>query len=220
MFLRKIKDIRIIGDEIHAIRKTKITTKELELQISDLQYSGQKLELEENVEQAQLPPFVQVFYYYFFAFLKIPSEVEFWNIYNSWINPKKKETIVIKNKKLKTLNIKSRLLRTYPSLIRDLHFLYLLNESRKFDSIEYSMHRDYFDGIDLRVRYKNVDSYISLYINTERGDFYKKRKTKRHDYSVINEIEFKVNFDELKKCGSIYLLKEFHVHTLINLIDE
>ena len=135
MFLRKIKDIRIKNNEIATIRDAKISVKELETQISKLSYSGTGKGKDPNVEKAKFPPFIQVFYYLFFAYLKVPSEKKVFETYLKWLGNSSKETFIYKDQTYDLNSVKNRFLRTYPSLIRDLHFLYLLQESRLFQKL-------------------------------------------------------------------------------------
>jgi hypothetical protein len=85
MFLRNIKDIKLNGDFISVVREAKLTTEEIEDQIRMLPYHGEKKEKNEEVENAKLPPFIQVFYYLFFKDLKIPTEELFFSTYEGWL---------------------------------------------------------------------------------------------------------------------------------------
>ena len=82
------------------------------------------------------------------------------------------------------------------------------------------MEQDYFNGLDLKITQRNVEYFISLFIDTGRAKFYKRRKKERHDYSIVNEIELKVDFESLKLFGSIYLLNSSHVELLIREINK
>lgn len=211
MFLKKIKDIKISNNEISTVRNANISVLELEKQISCLPYSGTKRTKDPKAERAILPPFIQVFYYLFFRYLKVPSEDEVFDTYLEWIGCSGEGPIKVDDKEYDKNSIRNRFLRTYPSLIRDLHFLYLLQESKHFDLIEYSMEKDYYNGLDLKIIHEGSTYYISLFIDTQRSNYYKKRKTQRHDYSEIIEIELKATFSSLSKIGEFYLLNNFHV---------
>jgi hypothetical protein len=221
MFLRKIKDIRISNKKISVIRDANISIEDLENQISLIEYSpandGKKIE----AENAKVPPFIQVFYFLFFSHLKIPSENDFWKTYLTWVGGENEYgEITIENEKYNSGGLKSRLNRTYPSLIRDLHFLYLVDASQKFEQVDYSMDRDYYNGLDLKVTHNKKEVYISLFIDTTRSRYFKQKKTKRHDYSIVHEIEFIVDFGSLSKIGSIYVLNQSHVKLLETLMYE
>ncbi len=220
MFLKKIVDIKISNNEISVIRKAKISLHDLLNQISNLKYSGQALEKITAAENAKLPPFIQVFYSLFFQTLTIPTESEFYKTYFEWIGGVKNGKLIYEDQSLNPIGVENRIKRSYPSLIRDLHFLYLLEASEKFEKVEYSMKMDYYNGLDLKVIYKGIEYFVSLFIDSTRGKYFKQKKLKRHDYSEVNEITFNVQFDEMIKVGDIYLLTDLHVEILENNIKE
>jgi hypothetical protein len=220
MFLKKIIDIKISDYGISITRDANITSKIIENQVKNLQYSGQGKLKDYSSENAKLPPFIQVFYYLFFRQLSIPSEELFFNTYIEWLGGIDNEKINYNNQHYNPEGIMMRLKRAYPSIIRDFHFLYLLQESKRFDSVEYSLKLDYYNGLDIKVTYYGKDIYVSLFIDTTRSNYYKSRKKTRHDYSNIIELEFNVNFDSLTKHGSIYLLNITHVNILEEKIKE
>ena len=220
MFLKQIKDIRISNNQIAVIRDAEISIEILEHQISKIEYSPAVGAKDENAERATLPPFIQAFYYLYFSYLRIPTEKEFWETYIAWVGANPEGEIDFNNQKYKSEGLRKRLNRTYPSLIRDLHFLYLLESSKKFEHVDYSMERDYYNGLDLKVVYNKQEFYISLFIDTSRSRYYKHKKTKRHDYSEINEIELSVEFNSLSKKGSIYLLNNSHIKYLEDSLNE
>lgn len=220
MFLRKIKDIQISKKEISITRDATLSIEELEKQISLISYEPAKDSKCSETENLMLPPFIQVFYFLFFSYLKIPTLHDCWNTYASWLGGESDNKLEINGIKYDLEGIRNRLNRTYPSLIRDLHFLYLIEESGKFDKVDYSMDRDYYNGLDLKITYKKQDIYVSIFIDTSRSRYFKHKKTERHDYSIINEIEFQVSFNSLSKIGYIYLLNNKHVELLENMIHE
>jgi len=220
MFLKKIIDVKISSGEISVIRNAKVSIQELENQIGKLAYSGESKSKIKEVENAKLPAFIQVFYYLFFKNLYIPSENDFFTTYVEWLGGIKNGKLVYGDLQLDPQGIENRIKRTYPSLIRDLHFLYLLEDSKIFDNVEYSMQMDYFNGLDLKLSYKGKEYFISLFIDSTRGTYFKKRKKQRHDYSEIVEIEFNLDFSGMSKIGNIYLLNNSHVELLIDRINS
>jgi hypothetical protein len=220
MFLKSINDITIQNGLITVSRNINSNSKKLFDQIKLLPYNGERQDKDNNIENTTFPPFIQVFYYHFFAFFKIPSEKEFIETYFNWLGGEKNGLISYDNNSYDAKKLSYRILRSYPSLIRDLHFLYLLEESKKFDKVLYSMHKDYFNGLDINIVYKGIEAYVSLFIDTGRANYFKKLKTKRHDYSEINEIEFSVSKTSLTKAGKFYLLNEQHIDQLINHLND
>jgi hypothetical protein len=153
--------------------------------------------------------------------LKIPTEELLWSNYVSWIGGEiESEFITFNGKQFSAEGVRGRLNRTYPSLIRDLHFLYLLEYSRQFEVVEYSMKQDYYNGLDLKVERSGKKVFVSLFVDTSRARFFKGKKSIRHDYSEVEEIVFNVQFDSLTLVGSVYLLNNSHVELLVNLIDQ
>ena len=61
MFLRKIKDIRILNNQISVIRDANISIKDLEEQILKIKYSPAIGDKYSETENAKIPPFIQVF---------------------------------------------------------------------------------------------------------------------------------------------------------------
>lgn len=220
MFLRNIKDIRISNNTISVTRKANLSLKELEDQIKKLEFQASKDFKSKVTENAKLPPFIQSFFYLFFSNLKIPTEKEFVDTYLKWAGIINGDKVIIENKTYPLAGIKARMNRTYPSIIRDLHFLYLLENSKLFDEVDYSMERDYLNGLDLKINYKKQTYYVSLLIDTNRANYFKKKKIERHDYSVINEIVFNVSFDSLSRIGNIYLLNQKHIKLLLERINQ
>lgn len=220
MFLRKILDVTIKNKQISVTRDANITVEFLEEQIKKLTYSGQNREKDLEVENSKFPPFIQSFYFLFFKNLQIPTEQEFCDTYVQWIGGINEGFVNYEKSRVSAEMLINRMKRTYPSLIRDLHFLYLLEESKLFEEVEYSMQMDYFNGLDLRVKYRGEVFFVSLFIDTSRGNYFKQRKKTRHDYSFIKEVEFSVSFSDLKKVGSIYLLTTKHVYELQDKLKQ
>ncbi len=85
MFLRKIEDIRISNKRISVTREANISVAEIERQIEQIDYQPATGEKGDRSENVKVPPFIQVFYYLFFANLKIPTEGIFWSTYLKWV---------------------------------------------------------------------------------------------------------------------------------------
>lgn len=131
MFLRNIFDINISDNKISITRNIDLKVQDLESQIGKLRYERASNDKNNKVENAKLPPFVQVFYYLFFSTFKVPDIEIFWNTYVSWLEGVNTlGQIEINSVTYSSSDIKNRLNRTYPSLIRNLHFLYLIEDSK------------------------------------------------------------------------------------------
>lgn len=212
MFRKAITDIAIEGNEISVSRSLDISVAEAEKQIANLSYSGVGLEKDEKVEKAKLPPFALPFYYHLFSQRCIPTEDELYDRYLSFSGKlTKDDRIAIDDETYLVDGVKARLLRTYPSLIRDFHFYLLLNESGKFEKVTYSLSEDYYRGLDLCVYLSGKAFHLSLFIKTRRSGLFKKKKVFRHDYKDVTEIELALDFKSLTKHGEIALCTVSHV---------
>lgn len=218
MFAKKINDIKIRSGHIICERFLNMNIIDLESYISKLQYTGVNKVKDVTVENYKFSPFIVSFYHFIYSYLRIPSESEFIENYyklnsidytNDYVN--------IDNSTFSKSSLDARILRTYPSLIRDYHFVILLSEYKELN-VEYSLNDDYYNGLDIKINYNDINYYLSLYINTSRGASFKEQKYKRHNYNDINEIELNVEFNQLKKVGEFYLLTENDIKNVLNLI--
>lgn len=226
----EILDIKFYEDNVFLLKKYILTSSDIENQVLNFNYSGEKLVKDELVEKSKIPPFITIFYKYIFENNSIPTEDLFFDYYiNSYYNSiediskcilkqhlQKNYSSLIFNKN----GIKARLLRSYPSLIRDFHFYLMCSESKLFEKVVYSLNTDYFDGYDLIINYNNFKFAVSLYIETNRGNYYKYKKQYRHEYNRYKEIILKINKNECKQIGRFYFYTNDHVHKLLRIIKD
>lgn len=225
-FPDSIIDIKISGNKIYTLKHLDLSSIKIENQIKNFTYTGQNRGKSALIENAKLPPFILTFYKFLFDNSSIPSEKEFVNNYLEHfdIDENGKASInkppyVSNNLPLGMLT--GRLLRTYPSLIRDIHFFYLCKESDIFDSVTYSLKIDYFEGLDLTVKYNSHEYYISLFVNSKRANEFKKKKENRHNYKSKTEITVVLNRDSAtKKISNFFLFDSSHVKMVENKIIE
>ena len=224
-----IIDIKFYNNETYLLKKNSITSSKIEKIISKYSYSGEKLIKDELVENSKLPPFITIFYKFIFEKDNIPTEEELFNYYliSYYDTINDKECIIKKslsdiycNQTLNINGIKARLLRSYPSFIRDFHFYCLCSESNLFSKVVYSLNTDYFDGYDLLIDYKGNRYAVSLFIETNRGNYYKYRKQNRHKYDQYKEIILKINKSECKNVGRFYLYTPEHVKNLLDSLNN
>lgn len=221
MFSKDIIDIYLIDNKIGVERMLKTSRKMLEEQIAVLEYSGEKLLKDKVVEETDLPPFIVAFYYFIFTKNRIPTQEEMFEVYyfiNSFSFDA--ESFIYKGCVITKNGLKARILRTFPSLIRDFHFYLILKESGLFSEVFYSLQNDYYKGLDLQVIYKSKVFFVSIYLDSIRGTHYKKKKYSRHDYSSVTEITMEVSKDTMYQCGKINLLTDQHLNKLIEKIEN
>ncbi len=221
-FLKQIKDITITNGDWSIIRTDLLTLEGLVQQIQNLPYTGKGLVKDEVIENTRFPPFLQVFYYLVFQLRRIPNETLFFEEYLKWLAPTAlTETTFTYNEQVYSRSgLQARALRTYPSLIRDLHFYYFLLASGEFESVDFSMCTDYYKGLDILVTKNEVSYAVSILIDTDRGAAFKEIKEGRHDYRHVTEIKLAVGFNELVKKGNIYLLGEKQLAYLLEEIKR
>ncbi|AXE16498.1 hypothetical protein DR864_01510 [Runella rosea] len=217
-------DVRFEGEEVFLIKQKKWTTKELEDQVANLYYSGENLPKDPAVEKARLPPFALSFYKFIFFKSRLPDETEFWNYYlKQHFTPAEGDCVQVNIKgSVKTFaasSVKARMLRSYPSLVRDFHFYVLCLRSDQFEEVRYSLHRDYFNGIDLCVVYAGVEFQVSILLNSPRAQMYKTQKYKRHEESPQNEVIMLFDLTRYShEKGKIKLFSEKHVEELLEAL--
>ena len=192
--------------------------------IRDYPYSGERLEKYKVVEEARLPYMAPVFYKKIFFDDLIPDEDLFFKSYvelffneydDSNVQIKKEFQNGFSGKVLPTKGVRNRVLRTYPSLIRDFHFYLLCYESEFFDKVQYSLRTDVYDGIDLIVEKENFKFAVALFTNTKRAEEFKDKKYKRHNYENIEEIILTVDLKESQnRAGKFILYDDAHLNEL------
>lgn len=214
-------DIRFEGDSTTLIRHKHWTSAEIEQQVAQFGYSGEKLAKDPDVEKAKLPPFVLSFYKFIFFKSRLPDENELWNYYVGQHFIKVNETYLSFQKKdvqhtYLADAIRARMLRSYPSLIRDFHFFVLCQESQRFERVCYSLRKDYFEGVDLTVQYQNREFNVAVMLNSERARAYKTQKYNRHAESPINEIILLFDlYQHTQVKGQIKLFSTHHLDQLL-----
>lgn len=181
-------------------------------------YKGEGLIKDISVENAQLPPIVQTFYSLYAEGI-IPSAETLFKYYIKTNFIEIDDNLVQLNNTssvFKKHGIKARLFRTYPSIIRDFHFYMLCFYSQKFQSVSYSVDKDYIGGIDLSIKYKGVGFSIALLVDTPRSNSFKKKKAYRHSNTPVHEICVRINpFESKFRVGNYTLYSEYHLNLMI-----
>lgn len=221
-FLKQIKNITIVNGDWTITRTDLLTLEDLVQQIEKLPYSGAGLATDKEIENTCFPPFLQVFYYLVYQLRHIPNETLFFEEYLKWLAPTEltETTFTYHEQVYSRSGLQARALRTYPSLIRDLHFYEFLLASGEFEEVNYSMHTDYYEGLDLLVTKNKAHYAVSILLNTKRGAGYKKIKEGRHDYRKATEIKLAVGFNDLVKVGKFYLLGQKQLAYLLEEIER
>ena len=156
----EIKDVKFMNNEVFLLKNTGITLEECLTQIKSIKYDAYynpyRYEKEDSVENAQFPPIIFAFYSFVFYNQKIPTPEElidnYFSIYAKEITVFP-DNIIYKETEYKEKALIGRILRTYPSLIRDFHFYLMLIEENCFDKVIYSCKTD-IEGKDILIKHK------------------------------------------------------------------
>ena len=150
----------------------------------------------------QTPSFIDTFYQLSVGLQKVPSQEEYWHYYlqeySAWFTAQNFSPEQLEG-------LQARIYRTYPSLVRDLHFGKLLTETNVFKYVWYNTSLDQHCGIDLVVNYKDQDYAVNLYTDTARARESRLKKANRHEPLTIPSIEFPLTMNDTKKVGDYFL---------------
>lgn len=205
------------------IRKTKdlaLTVERLEETLQHYKYSGENRIKDPVVEDLALPPIASSFYNFIYETNMLPSEDDLIESYLgqsdffSYLPGEKVEvTYSGKSTVVSLEGLIGRILRTYPSLVRDFHFYLMAHESELFSAVRYSVIEDVGHGVDIKVQHNGKWYNIGLCLSSKRSLFYKFKKTFRHKPVDIIYIELKSN--EAHKVGDYMLYSQWHVGQLM-----
>ena len=181
-----------------------ISSKEIEKQISEIKLLFFDIRNDLIEYKMHVPIFVYPFYNFIVREKRLPTQEEYWNEYIN-VNKEWFAKTSLSEDLIKAL--KARAYRTYPSLVRDIHFNKLASESGLFESVIYNDKLDVEDGVDLLVLKNNKCFAVNLYTKTRRAIESRFKKAYRHkklDDSITN-VEFPVEFKGSVKCGNFFL---------------
>ncbi|MDK8193977.1 hypothetical protein QP794_28240 [Paenibacillus sp. UMB7766-LJ446] len=189
-----------------------LSSKEIELEVS--QVTPQFIAYKDNkVEYAtRFPNMMSTLWSYIILQQRVPSQKDFADYY-----------IQVHSFELNGFCQKSvlaRILRGYPSLVREIHFYCLANESRLFNHVGYSLSQDVRHGVDLDVGLGGIDYNVSCFVCTKRSRAFRHvKKTKRHA-KVKNSIELPLNLSSGTQINGWVFFDKPHVDSLFwKIID-
>ncbi|AEI50385.1 hypothetical protein [Runella slithyformis] len=219
-------DVRFEENTVSFVRQKIWTVQELEEQVARFEYSGENLPKDPEVEKAKLPPFALAFYKYIFFKNRLPDETELWDhyIHQPFVTFDEEYIEIHRRGAIKAFlitSVKARMLRSYPSLVRDFHFYVLCLTSGVFERVSYSLQKDYFEGVDLCVTYAGRAFQVSILLNSPRARTYKCQKYSRHEEVPANEVI--MLFDLTRNAqvnGKIKLFSEKHVQELVEELKK
>ena len=175
-------------------------------------------EEEYQVEEVLRMPFFNVsFLNYVKAFKTFPTQAEF--IAQYWEDNKKQLAEFTSDEFKEAIN--NRVIRAYPSLIRDIMFAYFIK--KKFEGttadVVYNDRLDRFDNIDIMICGK-YNWGIHLFTKTRRANEFRKKKDDRHEdvFSNVREIDLVLDMARDRRTyGNIFLYDDIDFQNLIDL---
>lgn len=157
-----------------------------------------------NVEWGiKFPMFLTPFYKYVSLNNFILNQPNFWEYYisenASYFDDKKFSNEIIDG-------LKARVFRTYPSLVRDLHFSLFVKENVTDAIVIYNQKLDIEEGVDLLISNQKRFYAFNMYTNTSRAYVGREKKANRHTpFDNVQYVELPVNFKGSVKCGEFFL---------------
>ncbi len=166
----------------------------------------------------EFPMFLTPFYKYVYQTNKLLKQEEFWKYYLS----ENKEFFSTNNFSQTILDgLKARVYRTYPSLVRDIHFATFLKKEFTESEIIYNRKLDVEEGIDVLIVYADRYWGINLYTNTKRAHQGRKKKESRHTkFENVNYIELPVDFKGSVVCGKFFLYGEKEYKEILSALKQ
>lgn len=224
-----ILDVKFKNNQAFLLKHHGIGLYEYESQISKIDYEHiyegyRNIKDIYGVEQEMFPPVNMVFFSYLFIHQNVPNThnllEEYFRMYQNCLREDSDKDFVLYNeKRYRKKAVIARILRTYPSLIRDFHFYLLLLEDGYFQDVIYSCRMD-IRGNDITVRYNNKEYVLSLYVDTGRSRYYKEIKNRfRHRYSD-NEVCVPLDFSNARKIGDFFVYNQKDVEDVKTTIKK
>lgn len=222
-----IKDIKFMNGEGYLLKDLPHSLEDCEKEMRAINYDSfydkyRTCRDEDGVERTQFPSIIYAFYNIIFSFNKIPTPTELLNGYYSLNSQElilQGAQVVYKNRSFKKMDLDARVLRTYPSLIRDYHFYLMILQEDCFDKVIYSCKND-IEGKDIIIKHQGVEYIVSLFVKTQRSSLFKKIKNSvRHDYGV-NEIQMPLDLNTAKKCGDFFVYSDKELDILKQAINS
>ena len=206
----------MLSDYPNHLDQIKLSSKQIEdqVQVYDLIFSRIK---NRTVEWGmQFPMFIPSFYEYVIEKNSIPSQEVFFNQYlgdhKEWFAQNKLSGDIMEG-------LKARAFRTYPSVVRDVHFALTVKEKRCFDEVFYNYNLDIEQGIDLIIGYASKLYAVNLFADTYRAYQGRRKKKYRHkNLEGLNYVDLPVQFKGSKECGKFYLYYDRELNDLKKIV--
>jgi len=216
-----IIDIKFMNGEGYLLKDLSLSLEEYENQMKEISYDqiydAYRAHRDENgVEKTQFPSIIYAFYNIIFNCCKVPTPLELIDEYYL-LNSDELEiiegSVLYRNRSFKKIDLDARVMRTYPSLIRDYHFYLMLVNTGYFDKVIYSCKYD-INGKDLIIQHQGNEYVVSLFVKTRRSNFFKGIKNVfRHKYGK-NEIQIPLDLSNARKIGDFFVYSSNDIDNL------
>lgn len=159
------------------------------------------------------PMFIPSFYQHIIEYGTIPTQETF---YANYLELNK--TYFAQNKHTQEIltGLKARAYRTYPSVVRDIHFsLYMREILNTTTTVVYNLQLDIEEGIDVMLIHNEAFYGVNLYTQTNRAVSSRTIKEHRHEkFSNVRYVELPVPFNGSIQCGQFFLYGERELNAL------
>ena len=222
----EVIDIRFLKDQVYILKKYQLTKVEYESVIRDFQYidlyQRYKQKDEDHVEKTHLPSIAVVFYKHIFEQLTPPSPLalidEYFDYYAEQIELAA-STVIYCGITYQYDAVVGRILRTYPSLIRDFDFYLRLKDKAQNFQVLYSVKED-IEGRDIIIKKNGKEYTLSLFVDTKRSQKFKRIKNLfRHHYDNT-EIQVPLKLNNAQQCGDFFLYNESDLVTVLSRLAK
>jgi len=189
-----------------------ISTREIEDQIAHYELHFDAVRDDEIEWRYQPPPFVVAFVNYIAKFKCIPTQNEFAEHYIALNRTTLNDEFLRKwqpaERSAKKRALLARLLRAYPSFVRDMYLLALLRENDL--RVDYDLTQDVEAGVDLIVE---GDLHVHVFLASPRSRQGRVKKNRRHTFTG-NHLDLVLKPSECKRVGAFWLPTTKHVEQI------
>lgn len=195
-----------------------LSASQIESQIRDYHLEFSTIKDAEIEWRTSVPFFLPSFHSFLRRQKMIPTQAQFWSEYfdsnRAYLAGGAFTTVQLGA-------IRARAYRSYPSLVRDLHFGVVLSELSLFEEVISNPDLDITYGIDLLIVDRGLYFGVSLFTDTTRSKEGRMKKTNRHGvFDDVIYIELPVSFSGSKKCGEFFLYSMRETSRLIETIRK
>ena len=165
-----------------------------------------------------LPIFLIPFYKYVYKNNSVPTQKEFCELYFSE-NKQYFESRSFSDELIESL--KARAFRTYPSLVRDLHFSFLLKEAAKEADVIYNTTLDTTKGIDILIKYRDQLYGFNLFTDTKLAKKWREKKDIKHkSFDNVKYFDIPLDLNAGERCGKFFLYGKNELKKIKEIINQ